>query len=162
MQDIIVFEKDGIIFNPLPNVEDSLAKGSGIEDQCGKRQYKVLEPTDFFSIKIGKLSFNTDVVEPNTDFYFEIQVSLLEYPDVESVTSTVLVKLDNCKVQSIVAPDEINLVYYVRTPEISVKFEEFEQQPNCDLPFSYSYIMSSGNELPSFMDLELSSKSLTV
>jgi len=32
MQDIIAFEKDGIVFNPLPNVEDSLAKGSGIED----------------------------------------------------------------------------------------------------------------------------------
>jgi len=81
-----------------------------------------LEPSDFFSILIGKLAFNTDVVEPNKDFYFEIQVSLLEYPDVEAVTSTVLVKLDNCKVQSIVAPDEINLVYYVRTPEVSVQF----------------------------------------
>ena len=90
--DLISYTSEEILSRPLPIVEDtiSLAHNSGNGDFfCGKRSFTVVGDTKLIDFAGGSINFYAMKAVLNTDYKFEIRVSLVDYPDVKPSSYTV-------------------------------------------------------------------------
>ena len=90
----------------LPEVQDTI--GNAISKEfCGDRTYEVVNNIQFLSVvDNNKLVFDTTLVELNKEYPVDVQVKLENYPAVTPVTTTVLVKVNTCRIDAIVPPSD--------------------------------------------------------
>ena len=98
----------------------------------------------------------------NTDYVVQVRVSLADYPQIAPVSATVTCKVLTCKLDNLVAPDDLQATYYIRTHQIEVGFAEFTQKPDCGYPITYSFEQASGSDLPAWISASEAEKLLSI
>ena len=79
------------------------------KDFCGDRTYEVVNNIQFLRVvDNNKVVFDTTLVELNKEYSVDVQVKLEKYPEVTPAKTTVLVKVNTCRIDTIVPPANFN------------------------------------------------------
>ena len=102
------------------------------------------------------------MVAKDTEYIVEVQVTLKNYPQLDPVSAPVSMKVYTCRLDAIEQPEEIAATYSIRTPEISVNFEKFRQEPDCGIPLTYKFTVENETGMPSWLTPDPISRSMTI
>ena len=143
--DDIVIQLPASIRQPLPFVEDSNSKALG-EDQelCGARLYEIISSDkDKLTLEGSDLVIDDPTnLALNTDYEITIQVSLIDYPQIDSVSATFKITRQPCELERLTIPnavtmDPIKMLYLIGTGKKDKTFEDFVQVPACGYDLEY-------------------------
>ena len=72
-------------------------------DKCGARVFEIIDGADFLTLNNGQLLFDTSKAEFNVEYTVEVRASLVDYPDISTVSSIVTAKINSCRVDELTA-----------------------------------------------------------